>query len=184
MKNIVYALKDPRNDLAYYVGKSSVGKKRPIEHLSKSHSKLVNDWVNELSDNWLDVVISIIEEVDNLDDLPEREKYWIGYYFDKNPGLLNIQNKPDDLYSAETKEENEEFDFLSRVISRIPDIVKRERIKRNITQSDMADELSISRSTLSSLERGMGVTFKTVFDSVLYLRGFDIINNSMRFRSR
>jgi hypothetical protein len=43
MKNIIYGLKDPRNDVYCYIGKSTVGEKRALSHLTKSHSKKVQE---------------------------------------------------------------------------------------------------------------------------------------------
>jgi hypothetical protein len=89
IKNIVYGLRDPRNDVYYYIGKSSVGMKRPMTHLVESHSEKVNAWVTELKEKGYFPLIDIIEEVEDLDDLSEREKYWIAYYYEINPNLLN-----------------------------------------------------------------------------------------------
>ena len=45
MENIIYGLRDPRNDVYQYIGKSTVGSKRALEHLTLSHSDKVNEWV-------------------------------------------------------------------------------------------------------------------------------------------
>jgi hypothetical protein len=84
IKNIVYGLRDPRNDVYYYIGKSSVGMS-PMTHLVESHSEKVNAWVTELKEKGYFPLIDIIEEVEDLDDLSEREKYWIAYYYEINP---------------------------------------------------------------------------------------------------
>ena len=52
MINIIYGLRDPRNDVYQYIGKSSVGAKRAIQHLTKSHSESVNCWVDMLANDW------------------------------------------------------------------------------------------------------------------------------------
>ena len=61
MINIVYGLRDPRNDVYQYIGKSTVGEKRPLQHLTKSHSDTVNEWVKLLEDQWLYPQIDVIE---------------------------------------------------------------------------------------------------------------------------
>lgn len=48
-KNIIYGLRDPRNDVYQYIGKSTIGESRPLQHLTKSHSSNVNNWVKELA---------------------------------------------------------------------------------------------------------------------------------------
>ena len=60
MKNIIYGLRDPRNDVYQYIGKSTVGSKRALQHLIKSHSEKVNEWVANLNENWLYPLVDII----------------------------------------------------------------------------------------------------------------------------
>ena len=55
MKNIIYGLADTRNDLVYYVGKTTTNIKRPLSHLTKSHSEDVNNWIKSVRDNWGDI---------------------------------------------------------------------------------------------------------------------------------
>ena len=47
-RNIIYGLRDPRNDVYQYIGKSTVGVKRPISHLTKSHSPKVKEWEEKM----------------------------------------------------------------------------------------------------------------------------------------
>jgi DNA-binding XRE family transcriptional regulator len=183
MKNIIYGLRDPRNDVYCYIGKSTVGKKRSISHLLHSHSEKVNEWVISLSENWNYPKIDIIEEVDDVNDLSEREKYWISYYNNINPDLLNIQNlnpHPDDI---RTKDDDSEFNNLLRLVYKIPEILQRERIVRGLSQSGMAEELGVSRSTISLLERGSNVSFDTVQRYALQLKGHDLVYNYNRRRA-
>ena len=77
--NIIYGLKDPRNDVYQYIGKSTVGNKRALQHLKKSHSSKVNEWVALLESKWLYPIVDILEEVEDVDELNEREKHWINY---------------------------------------------------------------------------------------------------------
>ena len=81
IRNIIYGLRDPRNDVYCYVGKLSVVVTRPLTHLIESHSENIRGWVSELTEKGLNPLVDIIEEVTTLDELPLREKYWIDYYF-------------------------------------------------------------------------------------------------------
>ena len=112
MKNIIYGLRDPRNDVYQYIGKSTVGEQRPLQHLTQSHSAQVNEWVKMLADNWLYPKIDIIEEVENLNDLAIREKYWIAYYHDINPNLLNVQSLPNELVETRSDQDGRDFEEL------------------------------------------------------------------------
>ena len=132
MENIIYGLRDPRNDVYQYIGKSTVGSKRALEHLTLSHSDKVNEWVKILSENWLYPSVDLIEEVENIDDLPEREKYWINYYHNINPNLFNIHSIESSLNKTRSDEDEEDFNTMVRLFSMTHTILRNERIYRNI----------------------------------------------------
>jgi DNA-binding XRE family transcriptional regulator len=182
MENIIYGLRDPRNDVYQYIGKSTVGSKRVLSHLTQSHSDRVNEWVKTLNENWLYPIVDLIEEVENVDDLPEREKYWINHYYDINHNLLNVQLIDPSLNKIRTDDDEEEFNYLVRVISKLPTILKNERLCRKLSQEQMADEMGISRSTLSLAERGENVNFSVIRKYVRTLKGIDILTKSLTER--
>jgi hypothetical protein len=183
MINIIYGLRDPRNDVYQYIGKSTVGNKRALTHLTKSHSSRVNEWVKQLGDNWLYPQIDIIEEVENLEDLPEREKYWIGHYYNLNPDLLNIDYIPK-IVETRTDEDQEIFQLIQNKIFDIPQILRKERIYRKLTQAEMAKHMGVNRGTVSLIENGHNVGFSLVQKYFLTLKGFDILTkvDSQRVR--
>ena len=184
-RNIIYGLRDPRNDVYQYIGKSTVGVKRPISHLTKSHSPKVKEWVQTLSDNWLYPIIDVIEEVENLEDLEDREKYWINYYHYINPELLNIMLIEKPIVEGRSEEDELDFNFLVRIIYRIPDILKRERVFRNLTQQEMAELIGVGRSSISKIETSDStVNFKLVQDYITNLKGLDILNKVKKERVR
>jgi DNA-binding XRE family transcriptional regulator len=178
MINIIYGLRDPRNDVYQYIGKSSVGTKRALQHLTLSHSERVNEWVKKLGEDWLYPIVNVIEEVENLEDLPEREKYWINYYHGINPNLLNILSIEHPLQNIRSEEDENKFNFLSLVIQDIPRILKKERLYRNLTQGQLAKEMGVARSTISLCERGENVSLKIVQDYIRTLKGIDILRKS------
>jgi len=183
MINIIYGLRDPRNDVYQYIGKSTVGTTRALQHLTLSHSPKVNEWVNKLRENWLYPIVDVIEEVVDIENLPEREKYWINYYYNINPDLLNILLIDAPLQNLRTEEDEENFNFLSRVIQDTSRILKKERLCRNLTQNDLAREMGVSRSTISLCENGENVTLKTIQDYIRTLKGIDIIRKSYNQRT-
>lgn len=77
MKNIIYGLLDSKNDTIYYVGKSTVGNVRALSHLKQSHSDKVNNWVTEVTESGFHVNVIIIEELELLEHLNDREKHWV-----------------------------------------------------------------------------------------------------------
>ena len=78
MKNIIYGLRDPRNDVYQYIGKSTVGSKRALQHLIKSHSEKVNEWVANLNENWLYPLVDIIEEAEMADKMGVHRSTIVG----------------------------------------------------------------------------------------------------------
>ena len=183
MTNIIYGLRDPRNDVYQYIGKSTVGSKRALQHLTLSHSDKVNEWVNTLKENWQYPIVDIIEEVENIEDLPEREKHWINYYYNINPSLLNIQLIETPLQNIRTEEDENKFNFLSIVIQDAPKILKKERLCRNLTQNELAKEMGVNRSTVGCCENGENVRLKTIQDYIRTLKGIDIIRKSYNERT-
>ena len=87
--------------------------------------------------------MEIIEEVENLDDLPEREKYYINYYYDINPNLLNIQSIDKNINDTRTEEDEEKFNNLNRLMFELPKLLRTERICRKITQEEMAEKMGM-----------------------------------------
>lgn len=77
-----------------YIGQTNNLKRRLNEH--SMHLKLGNDYhliqdcYNDLGDN--DVEYKILEIVDSLDNLNDREKYYIQFYKEKDPSKLLNQN--------------------------------------------------------------------------------------------
>jgi hypothetical protein len=181
--NIIYGLKDPRNDVYQYIGKSTVGDKRALSHLTQSHSPQIKSWIESLAENWLYPIIEIIEEVENLDDLPDREKYWIGYYHQINSDLLNVMLVPNNLVDTRTDEHAKQFDELVRVMPDVHSILKRERLCRRITQDELAKLMGVSRSTLSLLENGDSVNLSVVQKCVRTLKGIDIVTKVINQRA-
>ena len=176
--NIIYGLKDPRNDVYQYIGKSTVGNKRALQHLKKSHSSKVNEWVALLESKFVYPIVDIIEKVEDIDNLSEREKHWINYYKDINPDLLNIQLIEKKPVNRKKDKDEGEYQFMLKILFKIPDILKKERKYRKLTQDEMAKEMNVSRSTLSLCENSANVTFKTIQKYFLTLKGIDILTKN------
>tara|TARA_B110000503_G_scaffold138345_1_gene224353 strand:+ start:705 stop:1265 length:561 start_codon:yes stop_codon:yes gene_type:complete len=175
MKNIIYGLKDPRNDVYQYIGKSTVGNKRALKHLTESHNTKVNEWVETLNADWLYPIVEIIEEVEDINELSMREEHWIGYYYDINPNLFNIKLIPSNINPLRTDEDEDEFNQLRSLLHRLPTILKNERVYRKLTQKEMADKVGVSRSTLSLCENGRNVNIDTIKQYLLTLKGIDLV---------
>jgi len=161
MKNIVYGLADSRNDLIYYVGKSSIGSKRALQHLTKSHSPEVNEWIEEVRYNWGNIKVIIIEEVEDINLLSEREKYWIGVYSISNTSLLNKKDYPH-LINSYTDKDDEKFSFFKDSILFAGEIIKKRRLALNVTQGKLAKVSQVNRSTISQIENNFSVSLDSL----------------------
>ena len=177
--NLIYGLRDPRNDVYYYIGKSTVGHDRPLTHLTKSHSETVNQWVKQLEQLGLVPHIDVIEKDILLEELIEREKYWIEYHHELNPELFNVQLLPDSINRIRTQEDDDKFNSLVKVVLDLGNILKTERISRQLTQDELAEKAGLSRSTISLCEGGNNVTIEAVKKYLAALKGVDIITKNL-----
>jgi len=177
--NLIYGLRDPRNDVYYYIGKSTVGYGRPLTHLTKSHSETVNQWVKQLEQLGLVPHIDVIEKDILLEELVEKEKYWIDYYYELNPELFNVQLLPDSINRIRTQDDDDKFNSLAKVILDLGNILKTERMSRQLTQDKLAEKAGVSRSTISLCEVGNNVTVESVKKYLTALKGVDIITRNL-----
>jgi hypothetical protein len=143
-ENVIYGLFCPIRNKPVYVGQSTHGLNRPFLHIhERSHSKKVNEWVNELKKNGLNPVIVILERTDNRDSLNDKEKFWVQKFLNEGNLLLNqLLVSPIFFTVAEFSEEGE-FSFNEKL--RL--FVKGRRKILNLTQSEL------------SLKSGVGLRF-------------------------
>lgn len=177
--NLIYGLKDPRNDIYCYIGKTTVGNKRPLKHLTKSHNSSVNDWVDKLESLGLIPIIDIIEEDIELDFLAAREKYWIDYYYEINPELFNILLLPETINKTRTEEDDAKFNSLVNLVLNAGSILKTERVSRRITQDELSEKAGLSRSTISLCENGNNATIEVIKKYLAALKGIDILTKNL-----
>ncbi len=90
-KNFIYVIKDPRTNEVRYVGQTSKGSSRFRSHLYSSKTKTypICIFIKELIDVNLSPIFEIQEYV-SIDQLDDREKYWIAVYKQLGSDLLNL----------------------------------------------------------------------------------------------
>lgn len=157
LENIVYILIDPRNDLVMYVGKSTIGKDRPIQHTHYSHNVEVREWVEDLKKLNYSPTIKIIEKEIELNNLSNREKYWIDYYYTINENLLNKQLRDSNIL-IEGSISFDDINIVNKFLDDLGKNVKTLRYLFNLSQQQLSDLLNIHRSTLSIIENNKGFT--------------------------
>lgn len=150
---MIYGLRDPRNDVYRYIGKTTIGKNRPLMHLTRSHNKDVNMWVSELHSLGTEPYVDIIEANIDLNDLSKRERYYITYYSDLYGGLLNCGTNLFNSLTAPTNLSLEEIKSTCRTLANIGDVYKLFKISTGFNGDIIASALGISRPTLSKLKK-------------------------------
>lgn len=159
--NIIYGLADSRNDLIYYVGKSTVGSKRATSHLTNSHSPEVREWVKSVEANWGHINVVLIEEVEDILLLAERERYWIGVQKIANDDLLNKKDLPH-LIDSYTDDDNIQFSQFKNAIYFAGDIIKRRRLALKVSQAELAEKAGLNRWTIGKIEDGGSVSLDSI----------------------
>lgn len=160
-QNIIYGLRDPRNDTYYYIGKTTTGTTRPLSYLTKrSHNSLVNEWIKELNKIGLNPFVDIIEDNLSLEILSDRENYWIEFYKKQNPELFN-GGKYRELNSNSTLTQ-QDIDTTLKVLSNLSEVYKFVKAKTGLTQEAISDKSGITRQTLIRILKNENVSIDTL----------------------
>jgi DNA-binding XRE family transcriptional regulator len=152
--NLIYGLRDPRNDVYYYIGKTTIGKQRPLKHLTYSHNGNVRKWVNELTGLGLEPFIDIIEENLTLEVLDSKEKFWVNEFKKNNNDLLNVMLIKDDVTDVSPNLDMGQLEIIEKYLNNISDLVRAVRLKNNLRQDELAKICGVNRSTIVSIENG------------------------------
>jgi len=165
---LIYGLYCPFTDDLHYVGKSTIGMVRPNQHMTNSHSDKINEWVYQLKFLGYKPIIKIIEEctIENIDD---REIYWINYYKSTGSYLLNVSNN--NISNILIKKEYKCYDTT---IKEIGNEIKLNREKNGLSQTALCNLAGIDRKTLYRLESGdSNIVIKNVL-RVLVVLGLNL----------
>lgn len=155
-ERLIYSLCCPVTEEVHYIGKSTSGMMRPMEHLSNSHSEKIRQWVSDLKELNHTPKIKIIEYVLPFEDLDLRERYWIQYYLNHGSLLLNeslitplVINPNLDKILDGTIFSNDDIDLL-----RISRFVKEKRKGVNLSQKEFADKIGVALTVVRKIEQG------------------------------
>lgn len=151
-KRIIYGLKCPFTNSIHYVGKSTIGMIRPLQHLTKSHSEKINEWVNDLKQIGYFPIVQILENVSVDEDIDLRERYWIqkeinngGYLLNSNLVSPLVINQNLDFILSENKDFN---------MMKIATFVKAKRKQIGLNQPEFSEKTGISLKVLRKIEQG------------------------------
>lgn len=151
-ERLIYSLCCPFTDEIHYIGKTTNGMRRPLEHSRKSHSEKVIEWVKNLKDIGHSPVIKILECVSNDDNIDIKERFWIKHYLSKGALLLNDNLVSPLLLDKELDKildngEGMEMEKISKFIK-----IKRKSV--NIDQPEFARKSGVSLKVLRKIEQG------------------------------
>ena len=91
---LIYCLRCPITNEIRYIGQTKRGLRRSYEHRSRTKHKQKNHlsyWLNSLIEKGLKPIFEILETLDKVEKLNEREIYWITYYKNKF-NLCNLES--------------------------------------------------------------------------------------------
>jgi DNA-binding XRE family transcriptional regulator len=187
--NLIYALRDPRNDVYRYIGKTTVGNGRPLSHLVKSHNTLVNEWVDELSKLGITPYVDIIEKDILLEKLAEKEKYYITYYSDLYCELFNGGDHVKDCINKPSILNYSQIDNALLTLLNPGEVFKMLKVSTGFCDGTIAHMLSVARKTVYRLKEGeTNITLDTVIRMIFFVKHnvhelFNFyINNSNEFQ--
>jgi len=84
----IYALIDPRDNSVHYIGMSKQPEYRLSQHFYRKFGGAY-DWLQELLQQGLQPLLSILETTENEQYAFTRERYWIDFYTERHAPLAN-----------------------------------------------------------------------------------------------
>ena len=161
-EKLIYSLCCPFTKEVHYIGKSTSGMTRPLQHLRESHSEKIKEWVNELKCLNYKPEVKILQYVSLEENLDKIERYWVNYYLNKGNLLLNSN-----LILPLTITPNLEqiLSDKSEGILHISNFIKQKRISVNLTQTQLAEYCGIALTVVRKIEQGkQNFNFKALAD--------------------
>lgn len=179
IKNLIYGLRDPRNDIYRYIGKTSIGEKRPLTHLKKSHNDSVNQWVCELNSVGLEPFVDILEEVKDINNLADRERFFIAYYSDLHSMLLNGNRSDYDSINQPSMVTHELLITTYNTMVNMGEVYKLVKINTNFSDELIASTIGVGRKVMYCIKKSKtSVTFNSYLKLVFFAKvGIDGLFN-------
>ena len=154
-ERIIYGLCCPFTNEVHYIGKSTQGMLRPMQHLKTSHSEKIKEWVNELNEIGHSPIIKILEYVPLEEDLNGRERWWIQKELNNNSLLLNSCLITPMLISSNLDNILKDYDYNDDAgYLIIGEVIKQNRKKTGLTQEEFAEKAGVALSVIRKIEQG------------------------------
>jgi DNA-binding XRE family transcriptional regulator len=151
-QKLIYSLCCPFTNQIHYIGKSTYGMIRPMQHLNKSHSEKINEWVDNLKQIGYVPVVNVLEYVSLNENLDSREKYWIQLELNKNSFLLNSCLVSPLLISNDL--EKILGNGLGMEHLKVAKFVKEKRKQKKLDQKTFAEKTGVALTVIRKIEQG------------------------------
>ena len=151
-QRLIYSLSCPFTNQVHYIGKSTQGMIRPLQHLTNSHSEKVQEWVNDLKGIGHAPVVNVLEYVPLEEDLDGRERWWIQRELDKNSLLLNSCLVTPLLISSNLDEILGNGEGMEHL--KIGNFVKQRRKQTRLDQKEFAEKAGVALTVVRKIEQG------------------------------
>ena len=151
-QRLIYSLSCPFTNQVHYIGKSTQGMMRPLQHLTKSHSEKVQEWVNDLKSIGHAPVVNVLEYVPLEEDLDGRERWWIQRELDKNSLLLNSCLVTPLLISSDLDKILGDGEGMEHL--KIGNFVKQRRKQIGLDQKEFAEKAGVALTVIRKIEQG------------------------------
>jgi len=154
-ERIIYGLCCPFTNEVHYIGKSTQGMLRPMQHLKTSHSEKIKEWVNELNEIGHSPIVKILEYVPLEEDLDSRERWWIQKELNNNSLLLNSCLITPMLISSNLDNILKDYDYNDDAgYLIIGEVIKQNRKKTGLTQEEFAEKAGVALTVIRKIEQG------------------------------
>lgn len=150
-KKLIYSLSCPVTNQIHYIGKSTQGMLRPMQHLTVSHSIKIQEWVDDLRILGHAPTINVVEYILGSEDLDERERYWIQKELKKGSVLLNSMLVTPVTIASDINSllENHKPSHLH-----IGKTIKEKRKMLRLTQEEFASKAGVALTVVRKIEQG------------------------------
>ena len=175
--NLIYALRCPFTDEIHYVGKTTQGLRRPMQHLTKSHSIKIREWVNDISELGYTPKIDVLEKDIDIDELDNCEKFWIGKCLDDNCILLNsnLVGYNDVIKYKSFNKEIVSSDLKNELISSISVLIKSRRRAAKLSQEEFAIRTGFGLVWIRKVEQKCDNVRLTYLIKMLSIIGYKLV---------
>ena len=148
-QRLIYSLCCPITGNVHYIGKSTKGMIRPKQHLTKSHSEKISEWVNDLKFFGRLPEIKVLKYLDDYEDIDALEEYFVKKYLSEGAYLLNHNLvTPFSISQHIVDPVDSIFD-----ISEIANFVKARRKQTGLSQEEFADRAGVALTVIRKIEQ-------------------------------